>query len=61
MTRILLYTGNGGVGKTSVAAATALLSAERGTRTIVPSIDIARSLGDAFDIRLGPEPSEIAP
>ncbi len=61
MTRILLYTGKGGVGKTSVAAATALLSADRGTRTIVLSTDIAHSLGDAFDTRLGPEPSEIAP
>ena len=61
MTRILLYTGKGGVGKTSIAAATALLSAERGNRTIVLSTDIAHSLGDAFDTRLGPEPTEIAP
>ena len=61
MARILLYTGKGGVGKTSIAAATALLSAERGNRTIVLSTDIAHSLGDAFDTRLGPEPTEIAP
>lgn len=61
MTRILLYTGKGGVGKTSIAAATALLSADRGNRTIVLSTDIAHSLGDAFDIKLGPEPAEIAP
>jgi arsenite/tail-anchored protein-transporting ATPase len=61
MTRILLYTGKGGVGKTSIAAATALLSADRGNRTIVLSTDIAHSLGDAFDTRLGPEPVEIAP
>ena len=60
MTRILLYTGKGGVGKTSVAAATAVLSAERGSRTIVLSTDIAHSLGDAFDTKLGPEPVEIA-
>ncbi|MGH2511709.1 MAG: ArsA family ATPase [Candidatus Limnocylindrales bacterium] len=59
--RIILYTGKGGVGKTSVAAATALLSADRGQRTIVLSTDIAHSLGDAFDLRLGPEPTEIAP
>ncbi len=61
MTRILLYTGKGGVGKTSIAAATALLSADRGLRTIVLSTDIAHSLGDAFGIHLGPEPAEIAP
>jgi arsenite-transporting ATPase len=61
MTRILLYTGKGGVGKTSIAAASALLSADRGNRTIVLSTDIAHSLGDAFDTKLGPEPAEIAP
>jgi arsenite/tail-anchored protein-transporting ATPase len=61
MTRILLYTGKGGVGKTSIAAATALLSAQRGYRTIVLSTDIAHSLADAFDIPLGPEPTLIAP
>ena len=61
MTRILLYTGKGGVGKTSVAAATALNCARRGYRTIVLSTDIAHSLGDAFDEDLGPEPREIAP
>lgn len=61
MTRILLYTGKGGVGKTSIAAATALLSAQRGHRTIVLSTDIAHSLADAFELELGPEPTEIAP
>src|SRR6266700_1962445 len=60
MTRIILYTGKGGVGKTSVAAATALLSAKRGNRTIVLSTDIAHSLADAFDLPLGPEPTKIA-
>ena len=60
MTRILLYTGKGGVGKTSIAAATALLSARRGNRTIVLSTDIAHSLADAFDLPLGPEPMQIA-
>jgi arsenite-transporting ATPase len=59
MTRILLYTGKGGVGKTSIAAATSLLSARRGYRTIVLSTDIAHSLADAFDIPLGPEPTFI--
>jgi arsenite-transporting ATPase len=61
MTRILVYTGKGGVGKTSVAAATALACADRGYRTIVMSTDIAHSLGDAFDVQLGPTPVEIAP
>jgi arsenite-transporting ATPase len=61
VTRIIVYTGKGGVGKTSVAAATALLAAERGYRTIVLSTDAAHSLGDSFDRTLGPEPTEIAP
>ena len=61
MTRILVYTGKGGVGKTSVAAATALACADRGYRTIVMSTDIAHSLGDAFDRELGPKPVEIVP
>jgi arsenite/tail-anchored protein-transporting ATPase len=59
--RILVYTGKGGVGKTSVAAATAIACADRGYRTIVLSTDIAHSLGDAFDRQLGPTPLEIAP
>ena len=61
VTRILLYTGKGGVGKTSVAAATALTTADRGLRTMILSTDIAHSLGDAFGVELGPEPTEIAP
>ncbi len=61
MARIIVYSGKGGVGKTSVAAATALLCAERGLRTIVISTDIAHSLADSFDRALGPEPIEIAP
>ncbi len=59
--RILVYTGKGGVGKTSVAAATALACADRGYRTIVMSTDIAHSLGDAFGSDLGPEPRLLAP
>jgi arsenite-transporting ATPase len=59
--RILLYTGKGGVGKTSVAAATALACARRGYRTMVLSTDIAHSLGDVFGVELGPRPKEIAP
>ncbi len=56
-----MYTGKGGVGKTSVAAATALLCAERGHRTIVVSTDIAHSLSDSFDRPLAAEPVQIAP
>jgi arsenite/tail-anchored protein-transporting ATPase len=59
VTRILLYTGKGGVGKTSIAAASALLSAQSGYRTIVLSTDIAHSLADAFGMPLGPEPTPI--
>ncbi len=59
--RILLYTGKGGVGKTSVSAATALRCSELGYRTIVVSTDPAHSLGDSFDQRIGPEPIELAP
>lgn len=59
--RILLYTGKGGVGKTSVSAATALRCAELGYRTVVVSTDSAHSLADSFDLPLGPEPTPIAP
>jgi arsenite-transporting ATPase len=59
--RILLFTGKGGVGKTSVAAATALRAAQRGTRTLVLSTDAAHSLADVFARPLGPEPVEVAP
>jgi arsenite-transporting ATPase len=60
VTRNLLYTGKGGVGKTSVAAATAVLSARRGLRTLVVSTDIAHSLADALDTPVGPEPRLVA-
>jgi arsenite-transporting ATPase len=57
--RTILYTGKGGVGKTSVAAATARRCAERGLRTVILSTDPAHSLGDSLDARLGPEPVEV--
>ncbi len=57
--RIILYTGKGGVGKTSIAAATALKCAKEGYRTLVVSTDPAHSLGDSLDIKLSPEPMEI--
>ncbi len=59
--RILLYTGKGGVGKTSIAAATALRCADLGHRTVVVSTDAAHSLADSFDTHIGNEPVEIAP
>jgi arsenite-transporting ATPase len=57
--RILLFTGKGGVGKTTVAAATATRAAENGLRTIVCSTDPAHSLADAFDTPLGDRPTPI--
>ncbi len=54
MTRVLLFTGKGGVGKTTTAAATALRCADAGLRTVVLSTDPAHSLADAFDLPLGP-------
>lgn len=59
--RILLFTGKGGVGKTTCAAATALRAAEMGYRTLVLSSDPAHSLADALDVPLGPEPRLVAP
>ncbi len=59
--RILLFTGKGGVGKTTTAAATALRCAELGHRTIVLSTDPAHSLADAFDVPLGDLVVEVAP
>ncbi|GAB2461519.1 ArsA family ATPase [Jatrophihabitans fulvus] len=58
--RILLFTGKGGVGKTTAAAASALRLADRGQRTLVVSTDTAHSLGDALDVRLGDDPTEVA-
>jgi arsenite-transporting ATPase len=60
MARVILYTGKGGVGKTSVAAATALQCSRRGLRTLVMSTDSAHSLGDSLDLALGPEPRLVA-
>ena len=60
-TRIILFTGKGGVGKTTTAAATALRCAEMGKKTLVISTDPAHSLGDAVDKELSPEPQEISP
>ena len=59
--RVLLFTGKGGVGKTTTAAATALRIAEQGQRVIVTSADPAHSLSDSMGIELGTEPIQIAP
>jgi arsenite-transporting ATPase len=59
--RILMFTGKGGVGKTTVAAATATRAARAGLRTIVVSTDPAHSLADAFDVPLGDRPTTVAP
>lgn len=59
--RIILFTGKGGVGKTTVAASTALKAAKEGKKTLIISTDPAHSLSDALDIQLSPEPTEIAP
>jgi arsenite/tail-anchored protein-transporting ATPase len=57
--RVILMTGKGGVGKTSVAAATGLRCAELGYKTLVLSTDPAHSLADSFDLELGHEPKQV--
>lgn len=59
--RIILFTGKGGVGKTTSAAGTAALAASRGQRTLVLSTDAAHSLGDAFGVPVGATPTPVAP
>jgi len=58
--RILLFTGKGGVGKSTVASGTAALAAAAGHRTLVLSTDAAHSLADAFGTPVGPEPTLVA-
>lgn len=57
--RIILYTGKGGVGKTSISAATACSIASNGQKVLVMSTDPAHSLSDSFGVNLGNEPVEI--
>ncbi len=59
--RVILMTGKGGVGKTSVAAATGLRCAELGYKTLVLSTDPAHSLADSYDLELGHAPKEVRP
>ncbi len=58
--RVIIYTGKGGVGKTSVAAATALRCAEMGYRTVVMSTDAAHSLSDSIEYQLSGEVQNIS-
>lgn len=58
--RTILFTGKGGVGKTTLASATALKIAASGRKTLVMSTDPAHSLADAIEAELGPEPVEVA-
>ncbi|RLF91974.1 ArsA family ATPase, partial [Thermococci archaeon] len=60
MRRIILYTGKGGVGKSTVSAATALKCSELGYHTLVMSTDSAHSLSDAFEFELGDEPTPVS-
>ncbi len=57
---MLLFTGKGGVGKTTIAAATAVRSAASGGRTLVLSTDPAHSLGDSFEVEIGSSPTQVA-
>src|SRR3979411_2405940 len=58
--RTILYTGKGGVGKTSVAAATARRCAQDGLRTLVLSTDPAHSMSEALEAELGAEPAQVS-
>ena len=60
MSRIFIFTGKGGVGKSSVAAAHAIKSANEGKKTILISTDMAHNLGDIFERTLGKEPVEVS-
>jgi arsenite-transporting ATPase len=59
--RVLLFTGKGGVGKTTVAAATAVRAARAGRRTLVMSTDPAHSLADSFDVEIGESATPVTP
>src|SRR5512139_1775793 len=58
---VMLFSGKGGVGKTTLAAATAVRLAGMGSRVLVMSTDPAHSLSDVFDVRLGARPVTVVP
>jgi len=58
--RVIIYTGKGGVGKTSMAAATACKIAKNGKKVLVMSTDQAHSLGDSFDRKIDKKPTQLA-
>ncbi|MDP2843397.1 MAG: ArsA family ATPase, partial [Acetobacterium sp.] len=60
MKRILIFTGKGGVGKTSVAAAHALKSSQEGKKTLIVSTDMAHNLGDLFNVPIGKDEVAVA-
>lgn len=59
--RVVLFTGKGGVGKTTTAAATAVQAARAGIKTLVMSTDAAHSLGDALGVALASSPDDPDP
>jgi arsenite-transporting ATPase len=59
MSRVVLVSGKGGVGKTTVAAATAVTAAKRGHRALAVSLDRAHNLGDVLGVQLGPDPTKL--
>lgn len=61
MERLILFTGKGGVGKTSLAAAHALASSEGGKRTLLAGLDAAHNLSDLFEVAPAPEPTQVLP
>ena len=58
--RVILYTGKGGVGKSSIAAATAVRIGRQGQRVLLISSDVAHNISDIFDRPVGGEPAEVA-